>query len=124
MAVWFLGCLLVILASGSEAADCACATYAVHVRSGHGLNFPVVGTMANGQCVTFKGDRHTADGYTWAHVDYNGQVRDLFAVSHSGTRDVVCSNTSSSNGSPNMPDATKDGRNRVQKIPKTSYYYM
>ncbi|XP_071102540.1 peptidoglycan-recognition protein SC1a-like [Haliotis cracherodii] len=70
----FFGCLLfVLLAPRSEAADCACATYGLHVRSGHSLNSPIIGTMTNGQCVTFKGDRQVADGYTWAHVDYNGK---------------------------------------------------
>ena len=57
------------------AANCGCAIQPLHVRKGAGLHFGLEGTMAIGRCVTVHGDRHTADGYTWVHVDYHGKVR-------------------------------------------------
>ncbi|XP_050418332.1 peptidoglycan-recognition protein LB [Patella vulgata] len=50
---------------------CACATGNVHVRSGAGTSHGILGTMAIGSCLPFKGDRSTVGGLSWAHVDYD-----------------------------------------------------
>ncbi|XP_041367647.1 peptidoglycan recognition protein-like [Gigantopelta aegis] len=56
-----------------SAANCGCATQPLHVRKGAGLHYGLEGTMAIGQCVTVHSDRHTANGYTWVHINYNGK---------------------------------------------------
>lgn len=45
------------------------------MRTGAGTNHRILGTMAIGECHTDKGGRQTANGLTWANIDYNGQVR-------------------------------------------------
>ncbi|XP_052262662.1 peptidoglycan-recognition protein SC2-like isoform X3 [Dreissena polymorpha] len=55
------------------AADCACATTAVHVRDGAGTTHNTLTTLATGHCLTFKGQRQTVAGDSWVNVDYNGR---------------------------------------------------
>ena len=56
------------------AAQCACSTDSLHIRTGAGTSYRLLGTMYPGECHTDKGGRHTANGYTWANIDYNGHV--------------------------------------------------
>ncbi|KAK6166251.1 hypothetical protein SNE40_022996 [Patella caerulea] len=55
------------------AANCACATLDVHVRSGAGTKYPILGSLRKTKCLTYRGNKLSADGYEWAHVTYNGQ---------------------------------------------------
>ncbi|ESO82488.1 hypothetical protein LOTGIDRAFT_197928, partial [Lottia gigantea] len=57
-----------------NSATCACATLQVHVRSGAGTKYPILGSLAQSKCLTYEGNQVTANGYKWAHVTYNGKT--------------------------------------------------
>ncbi|XP_046381018.1 uncharacterized protein LOC124152217 isoform X1 [Haliotis rufescens] len=61
--------VLATILRGASAAQCACATGNVHVRSGVGTSHAILGTLNTGSCVTYKGDETSG----WVHVDFNGQ---------------------------------------------------
>jgi uncharacterized protein YgiM (DUF1202 family) len=64
----------IFAARDAEAAQCACATDSLHVRNGAGTSHAVIHTMNAGECLPYQGDSASADGYTWYHLTYNGQV--------------------------------------------------
>lgn len=71
---FFVALLLLQLHSPSEAAQCACATTTLNVRSAAGTSHNVVHVMNSGDCATYSGQSSQADGYTWLHVTVGGQV--------------------------------------------------
>ncbi|KAK3609447.1 hypothetical protein CHS0354_020383 [Potamilus streckersoni] len=57
-----------------RAEQCACiSTDSVHVRAGASLHAQTLATLQAHQCLTYKNNKHVADGYTWVNVDYHGQ---------------------------------------------------
>ncbi|KAK7110410.1 peptidoglycan-recognition protein SC2-like isoform X2 [Littorina saxatilis] len=98
----FLGVATLLLAATRrvDAAQCACATQALNVRSGAGTNHGVLHLMAPGECLTYHGDSTAAGGYTWYHLDYQGKsgwaasnwlsVRACGGVSSSGVQLPGC----------------------------------
>ncbi|PVD35805.1 hypothetical protein C0Q70_02771 [Pomacea canaliculata] len=70
---FFVALLLLQLYSRSEAAQCACATTTLNVRSAAGTSHNVVHVMNSGDCATYSGQSSQADGYTWLHVTVGGQ---------------------------------------------------
>ncbi|XP_046564822.1 peptidoglycan-recognition protein SC2-like [Haliotis rubra] len=54
---------------GASAAQCACATGDVHVRSGVGTSHAILGVLTKGSCATYEGDQNSG----WMHVNFNGK---------------------------------------------------
>lgn len=73
----FLTLLLLSLVTSAFADPCACVIDYLHVRAGAGTSYKILGTMVADDCYTDKGGRQTANGFTWANLDYNGHVRAL-----------------------------------------------
>ncbi|XP_048242634.1 peptidoglycan-recognition protein SC2-like isoform X2 [Haliotis rufescens] len=67
--------ILIVLAflaatvSDVRAAQCACATGNVNVRSGVGTRHSILGVLIKGRCTAFEGDRRSG----WVHVNFNGR---------------------------------------------------
>ncbi|XP_070174181.1 lysozyme g-like [Littorina saxatilis] len=57
---------------GAEAAECACATQTLHVRSGAGTTHGIIGSASPGTCMPHNGQKASGNGYTWLHVEFNG----------------------------------------------------
>ncbi|KAK7484943.1 hypothetical protein BaRGS_00023863 [Batillaria attramentaria] len=78
-ALWQTSVILLVLGflaaeRRAEAAQCACATTALHVRDGPGTSHKILHTMAVGECLHYNGDHKDANGYTWFHLTYNGHA--------------------------------------------------
>ncbi|XP_067648816.1 peptidoglycan-recognition protein SC2-like [Haliotis asinina] len=52
-----------------RAAQCACATGNVNVRSGVGTRYSILGVLRVGRCTSFEGDRR----YGWVRVNFKGR---------------------------------------------------
>ncbi|XP_052090799.1 peptidoglycan-recognition protein SC2-like [Mytilus californianus] len=88
------------LTNDASAAQCGCATDSLHVRSGAGTTHRIMGTIPAGECHTDKGGRQTANGYTWANIDYNGH--DAWAAINWLNFKTCQTHQSSSSGCPNI----------------------
>ncbi|PVD29399.1 hypothetical protein C0Q70_08650 [Pomacea canaliculata] len=70
---FIIALLLVHLHGQTEAAQCACATEGLNVRSAAGTSHGIVHVMQIGECATYLGQSSQADGYTWLHLSVAGQ---------------------------------------------------
>ncbi|XP_025096405.1 peptidoglycan-recognition protein SC2-like [Pomacea canaliculata] len=71
---FIIALLLVHLHGQTEAAQCACATEGLNVRSAAGTSHGIVHVMQTGECATYLGQSSQADGYTWLHLSVAGQT--------------------------------------------------
>ncbi|XP_025095508.1 peptidoglycan-recognition protein SC2-like [Pomacea canaliculata] len=71
---FIIALLLVHLHGQTEAAQCACATEGLNVRSAAGTSHGIVHVMQIGECATYLGQSSQADGYTWLHLSVAGQT--------------------------------------------------
>ncbi|PVD29398.1 hypothetical protein C0Q70_08649 [Pomacea canaliculata] len=79
--MWFIASLLLVLLNGqTEAAQCACATTGLNVRSAAGTSHGILHVMETGDCATYLGQSSQADGYTWLHLSVAGQMRLIVAL--------------------------------------------
>ncbi|KAL5020414.1 hypothetical protein ScPMuIL_003306 [Solemya velum] len=93
----FISSVLVLAFIGRcLAAQCACSTGNVNVRSGASLSNSVLTVLRTGNCLPYRGDQTTSGGITWAHVNYNNQNG---WISTSYVRIGACSGGTTSGGS-------------------------
>jgi hypothetical protein len=48
------------------------------MRSSPSTSATIVMTLAGSQCLPYDGTQQTGSGYTWLHLNHNGQVNTLF----------------------------------------------
>ncbi|XP_064614109.1 peptidoglycan-recognition protein SC2-like [Liolophura sinensis] len=61
---------LILVTRTCLAAECACSTLNVHIRQGPGTSHAQLGMLIPPHCLTYTGQQVTAEGYTWAKVEY------------------------------------------------------
>lgn len=68
------GLVMIGLVRQGLAAQCACATSGVNVRTGPETSHSKIGVLAASSCAEYLGTQQTGGSYTWAKVSFNGQV--------------------------------------------------